>query len=282
MDRLLEHLIRSELNLVIREKRDSDISSQPWMRQLGLKKPEVKQLFIHAVPYEDFFFTLTYWRLPRLLPDVIKFQRQLRVHECAQLAAALTVTDFFRTINSWRKRKRISTLLSTRLIFEIWALKEDSHRARREDITKTEKQAQRGIAKDHGMPVGVLLQEPVSTHNIMLEFLTNAEGGMPPELKRHNDMVKDMNLLKVPQPINGIEVLKKMTENNVLVCQAIDPSHENLFTSEDALGNKKVDPPTTVTTTTAPRSAYRAGAHPGCSRQRPGVLQRYRKGLWGP
>jgi hypothetical protein len=241
MDRLLEHLIRSELNLVIRQNRESaGIKSQSWLHQLGLKKPEVKQLFIHAVPYEDFFFSLTYWRLPRLLPDVVKFQRQSRVHECAQLAAALTVTDFFRTVDSWRKRKRINTLLSKRLIFETWAIKEDSHRARREECTKTEKQAQRAIAKDHGMPVGVLLPEPVLTHNLMLEFLLNAEGGMPPELKRHNDMVKELNLMKVPQPINGIEVLKKMSEKNVLVCQAIDPSHEDLFTSEDALGNKQV------------------------------------------
>ena len=242
MDKLLEHMIRAELNLVILQNRElAEMQSQSWMHQVGLKKPRVKQLFLHAIPYEAFFLTVTYWRLPRLLPDALKFERHARVQESARLAAALSITDFFRTIDGRRRRKRINTLLANRLKFETWALKEDSHRARRESTTKEEKQGQRGIAKEHGMPVGLLLSQPTHTHNLVLERFVSDHDGLPHELKRHNDLVKELHLhMKVPQPINGIEVLKKMAADNVIVCQAIDPLHAEQFEHEDDLGKKKV------------------------------------------
>ena len=85
MDRILEHMIRAELNLCIRSTREVEASNAKSLRyQLGLKPLQKRKLFLHGVSYEDFFLTVTFWRFPQLLPAVVKWQRQERVQEVAR------------------------------------------------------------------------------------------------------------------------------------------------------------------------------------------------------
>ena len=54
MDRILEHMIRAELNLCIRSTREVEASNAKNLRyQLGLKPLQKRKLFLHGVSYED-------------------------------------------------------------------------------------------------------------------------------------------------------------------------------------------------------------------------------------
>jgi hypothetical protein len=175
-----------------------------------------------------------YWRLPKLLPDEVKYQRQEQVQECAYVAAALTVVDYFRFLGAERKRMSIKRLLSKKIAFESWVNEEDSHRKRFE-VTFFEKRThQRDEAKKHKLAVGLLLPEPVTTHDIVLEYMIRANiNDMPKEYHPHTQAVKDLLINKVPQPINGIEQFKKMIDRSVVILRPVDPFNVETFTYKD-------------------------------------------------
>ena len=234
MDRILEHMIRAELNLCIRSTREVEASNAKSLRyQLGLKPLQKRKLFLHGVSYEDFFLTVTFWRFPQLLPAVVKWQRQERVQEVAHIAAALTVVDFFRTVGARRKRKKIQAELTKLKKFDEWA-KENSHRRRWEDNAYEARTSQRQHAKENQVPVGLLLPEPNSSLVLVAQYLELESHDMPEEMVFHSKAVKDLmgKTMKVPQPINGIEILKKMCEDHVLVLEALDPNYEEVLKVE--------------------------------------------------
>lgn len=156
------------------------------------------------------------------------------------MAASLTVSDFFRFVGARRKQKVLQHELQKRVIFEQWARADDPHRSRWEDLHRTQKIAERRMAQDYNVPVGMLLPEPSSTRVLVAEYL-NCEG-MPPEFLDHSHVVKEKigRDMKVPQPVNSIEMLKKMCEEHVLVLKALDPFHRDILMIELADGEKQV------------------------------------------
>ena len=241
MDRLLEHLIRSELNLIMRQTQKNQVlKEQSWKRRF--ERPQTHKLFVQSISYTDFFMTVTYWRLPRILPDLVKFLRQETVQECAYLASALTIVAFFQTLSGRRKRSRIRSLLEKNSVFERWATKDDSHRSRWEDHAYGIKTHQRNQAKQHSIPLGSLLQEPTILHDITLRNFAVAEDDMPKEFLKHSTLVKDILMLKVPQPINSIEMLKQMVSAHLVILRPSDPVRIHHMTTQDHTGNDKVSP----------------------------------------
>jgi hypothetical protein len=96
------------------------------------------------------------------------------------------------------------------------------------------------MAKQFNMTVGLLLPEPVTTHDIVLEYLINFPPEMPKEFHPHSKMVKEFQLHRVPQPINGIEQLKKMIDTHILVLKPLDPLMLEALTYKDQDGQEKV------------------------------------------
>ena len=124
------------------------------------------------------------------------------------------------------------------MTFETWA-HEDPHRKRWEERAYDIKVNQRHMCKEHKVPLGMLLPSPILQHNVVLEYLPSHD--LSKELVRHTQIVKDMLMMKVPQPVNGIEILKKMCGNNVVVLRAVDPTYVDQLTINDKDGNDRLD-----------------------------------------
>ena len=244
MDRLLEHMIRAELNVLIRTKREEEKENEKRFlyRIRRFFKPEGRKLFTQGVSYQDLMLVATYWRLPRLVPDEIKFRRQGMVQDSAAAAAALTIAGFFRLAGAKRKKVHVGKLLTNKKRFEAW-VNQDAHRKRFHDTVMDKRKKQRGMAKAFDMAVGILLPEPVTTHDIVLDYVANWPPGseVPKEFVPHSWTLKQMHLgTKIPQPINGIEQLRKMFEDNVLILKPVDPLMLEALTFKDEDGEAKV------------------------------------------
>ena len=244
MDRLLEHMIRAELNVLIRTKREEEKDNEKRLlyRIRRYFKPEGRKLFTQGVSYEDLILVATYWRLPRLVPDEIKFRRQGMVQDSAVTAAVLTIAGFFRLAGAIRKKARIEKLLMKKKSLEAW-VKQDAHRKRHHDTVMNKRRKQREMAKEFDMAVGILLPEPVATHDIVLEYVANWPPGSeePMEFMPYSRTLKEVHKgTKIPQPINGIEQLRKMFENNVLILKPVDPIMLEALTFKDEDGEAQV------------------------------------------
>lgn len=102
--------------------------------------------------------------------------------------------------------------------------------------------SERRMAKDYNLPVGMLLPEPSSTRILVAEYLNCND--MPPEVLEHSHAVKEKIVrdMKVPQPVNSIEMLKKMCDDHVLILKALDPFHREALMVELADGEKQDQP----------------------------------------
>jgi len=79
-------------------------------------------------------------------------------------------------------------------------------------------------------------------HDITLRNFAVAEDDMPKEFLKHSTLVKDILMLKVPQPINSIEMLKQMVSANLVILRPLDPVRIQDMTTQDHTGNDKVSP----------------------------------------
>ena len=244
MDRLLEHMIRAELNILIRTKWEEEKENEKRFlyKIRRFFKPEGRKLFTQGVSYQDLMLVATYWRLPQLVPDEIKFRRQGMVQDCATTAAVLTIAGFFRNVGAKRKKAQVGKLLTKKKTFEAW-VKQDAHTKRFHDGVSDKRKKQREMAKAFGMAVGILLPEPAATHDIVLEYVANWPPGseVPKEFVPHSRTLKQMQSgTKLPLPINGIEQLRKMFEENVLILKPLDPLMLEALTFKDEDGEAKV------------------------------------------
>ena len=152
----------------------------------------------------------------------------------------MTITEAFRSAGAERKKSRIKKLLKKKVVFESWAREEDAHRKRHDETFFEKRKKQREMAKEFRMAVGILLPDPITTHDIVLEYLVNFPSEMPKEFHPHSKLVKELLVNKVPQPIHGIEQLKKMVDAHVLILKPLDPLMLESLTYKDQDGNEQV------------------------------------------
>jgi len=224
-DKAMEILIRAELNLAMRHDRDEMLhTNNNWMHRLGLKKPKIKKLFTNAVEYEVLMVTLLHWRVPLLVPNLIKWQRQERVEECSLVAHALQCVEFFRVLVCRRKRKKIGIMLAKRSRFMHWS-DQDPHRKRRNVHNVAKRMEHKEIAQSMKLPLLLLLNKPINTSIIVLEWMPIDD--IPTEMIDHSKAAREHHLMRVPQPITGIDVLRQKVATHWIVMRLIDPNNKD-------------------------------------------------------
>jgi hypothetical protein len=233
LDRLLEHLIRSELNFIIRQNRQNSLTDD--MRGKITQATLARHHNLTApVGYEDFFLTAFYWRMSHMVPDAVKWKRHERVQECVVIASALTIFDFFRRVSGRGKTANVAKFLSHQMCFDDWA-KNDTHRSRWRTLTVEDRTSRNKLCRETVQkPVGLFLPEPKYRQDIVLDIWNHKR--LPTELLRHNKLIKDLAMLKIPQPINSVELLKQMIPNCVIILKPIDPILVEAMTHNDEDG----------------------------------------------
>ena len=232
-DLAIELLVRGELNLGIRHEREMVIiRERHWTKRLarflGIKKPEIKKVFINAIDYEVLMVTLFHWRVPSLVPKVVKWQRQERVEECALVAHALQCVEFFRMLVGRRKRRKIGEMLAKRSRFMHWC-DHEPHRKRHNVHFLAKRMEHKDVATEARLPILHLLNEPVDTSNVVLEWLPADE--IPENFLDHKRAAREYHMMRVPQPITGIEVFRQKALTHYVVMNLVDP------TNKDPLGD---------------------------------------------
>jgi hypothetical protein len=226
-DLMLELLVRSELNLALRHDRETaDENNSHWWVRVGLKRPARSKIFVHGISYDVLIRTLWYWRMPTLVPDMVKWQRRDRVEECALVAHALICVEFFRMLVGRRKRKKMGVVLAKRSRFVLWG-DSDPHRKRRNLHTLNERMQQREIALKQKVPLLYYLNEPIDSHLIVLDWLLVDD--FPEDFLEHAKAVRKYNPSRVPQPIAGIEVFRQMASRMAVAMQLVDPNNKDLI-----------------------------------------------------
>ena len=218
-----ELLIRAELNLCIRQRRfnKAEEDRKRWFRMF--KKPEVKEVFINSVDFETMFTTIVFWRLPSLVPGIVQWQRTERVEEVGLMAHAIQVSEFFRMLVGKRHKKRIDESVRKRRIF-MGFCESDPHRKRRNLHTVDMKRRQSEMAQHHGRPLLHLLNHPCDTvHEIILTWLPVDD--LPEDLITHSKACQNYHMLRIPQPITGIEVFRQKVSSHDIVFRVIDPNN---------------------------------------------------------
>ena len=224
-DQTLEILIRAELNLAMRHEAEMvAVRDQHWMRRMGLVKKEAKKRYVNAVNYEHLMATLLHWRVPKLVPNLVKWQRQERLEECALVAHALQVVEFFRMLVGRRKRRKIGEMLAKRSRFMHWS-EHDPHRKRRNVHMLDKKMQQKDIALAEKRPILHLLNTPVDTHNIVFEWLLVDD--IPQDMLDHSRAAREHLAMRLPQPVTGIEVFRQKVAAHYVVMKLIDPNNKD-------------------------------------------------------
>jgi len=224
-DRTLEILIRAELNLAMRHEAEVEAEQEKhWTRRVGLVKKPAKKRYVNAVGYEVLMVTLLHWRVPKLVPNLVKWQRQERLEECALVAHGLQCVEFFRMLVGRRKRRKIGEVLAKRSRFVLWS-EQDPHRKRRNVHMLDKKMQQKDIALAERQPLLHLLNTPVETHNIVSEWLLIDE--IPEDMLDHSRAAREHLQMRVPQPVTGIEAFRQKVAAHYVIMQLIDPNNKD-------------------------------------------------------
>ncbi len=227
-DLVLEYLMRAEFNIVLIRERAAAL------RFKGLQKPGTKQVFINKVSFGTLMFTLLHWRIPRHVPDSVKWERTACVEECALVAEALKCIEFLRALVARRKRERIQALLAKRIRMLNWP---DPHRKRRNRHVQAVLDEQNAVATlpalpEHPTPMEFRQNQPLlnffniptdDMHCIVLEWIPIED--MPTSFVDHSKAVRKHSMMQVPTPSTGIEVLQNKAQTHSVVMRLVDPNN---------------------------------------------------------
>ncbi len=233
-DRYICHLLmRAELNLCMRHAMEERKKKDAWYNRYWftriLKPRENKRIYMNEVKYEDLISVIVFWRVPSLVPDVVKWQRRERVEECMLMAYALQVKEFLKLSITRRKQTAINKMIITRKTFMHFC-DQDPHRKRRNIYSSDLKVSQKVIAKANHVPVLHLLPQPDGTQNVTLNWVLASE--MPEDLVLHSPACREMMVMRVPQPLTGIQVFREMVQTHDIVFKILGP---HFFPFKDGL-----------------------------------------------
>ena len=219
-----ELLIRAEVNLCMRRQRAQNIEKD---RKRWFKKPEIKQVYVNGIDFDTLIAIIVYWRLPSLVPGLVQWQRHEEIEEAVLMAHALQILDFFRSLVAKRKRQKILNMVSKRRSF-INFCDTDSHRKRRNILMADMKRTQAEQARSRGLPLLDLLPRPAQPiQELVLTWLPMSE--LPEDIITHSMACQQHQLLRVPQPITGIEVFKQRIAQHEVVLRVVDPISHNAY-----------------------------------------------------
>jgi len=140
------------------------------------------------------------------------------------VAHALQCVEFFRMLVGRRKRKKIGEMLAKRCRFMHWS-DHDPHRKRRNVHNAVRRIEQKETAQAMKLPLLHLLSTPIDSSIIVLEWLPIDD--IPPELIDHNKTAREHHMMRVPQPITGIEVFRQKVLTHHVVMRLIDPNNKD-------------------------------------------------------
>ena len=224
-DSAAEQLVRAELNLAIRHRNEMIIQvNRDWFRRLGILSKMKPPLFVNGVDFETVVVTLVHWRLPNMVPNIVKWQRQDRVDESALMAHALQAMGFFRMLVGRRRRKRIGEMVAKRSRFIHWS-DHDPHRKRRNLHFLVQRTERKGIADDAKLPLLHFLPDPTQARIVICDWLLVDD--IPDDLIEHNQACRDHQAMRVPQPITGVEVFRSKVSTHYVVMRTIDPNNKD-------------------------------------------------------
>ena len=102
----------------------------------------------------------------------------------------------------------------------------DPHRKRRNLRERDNKRIQSESARAHRLPLLHLLNEPCDlVQEIVLSWLPVAE--IPEDMIMHVKACQNYHMLRVPQPVTGIEVFKQKVSSHDIILKVIDPNSNN-------------------------------------------------------
>ena len=162
-----------------------------------------------------------------MVPDIIKWQRNERIEECTLMAHAIQVMQYLNGIVGQKKFRKINDMVTKRKDFMQWSAV-DPHRKRRMAHSREVKVKQSEMAKTRKVPLLQLLNQPFEDQtDVTMRWIPLAD--LPEDLIDHSKACINYQLMKVPQPVTGIEVFRSRIVSHELVFRAIDPNHTNPF-----------------------------------------------------
>jgi hypothetical protein len=141
------------------------------------------------------------------------------------MAHAIQATEFFRMLVAKRHKRRIDESVQKRRAFMSFC-ESDPHRNRRNVYERDKKRIQSETARMHQIPLLHLLNEPSElVQEIVMSWLPLAE--IPEDVITHVKACQNYHMLRVPQPVTGIEVFRQKVPSHDVILKVVDPNSNN-------------------------------------------------------
>lgn len=218
-ERASERLIRAELNVIIRFRRNELLKSQihSW-NPFGsfMNKHQDK---IHKIDFVTCMQTCLHWRKPDMVPLLIKQTRGRRVDEVLLTAYGLIIMDCFSRAVQVKKAKITNKTLNGMKEFKRFTANDDA-RNRRQEFYLEDMVKERELAAKEKKKSLALYWAATETHRIVLEQVSD----LPEDMLSHHSAVR-ANKMKVPKPINGLETFRNLSQTHLVAMKFLDPRH---------------------------------------------------------
>uniref|UniRef100_A0A7S1H000 Uncharacterized protein n=2 Tax=Hemiselmis andersenii TaxID=464988 RepID=A0A7S1H000_HEMAN len=113
IERALEKLIRSELYVLVKEERERIGKGRfrsRWRSKFGGGLASSAR-FWNSVPYDQVVLTCLFWRMPQMVPVLVKAGRHERIQDVVLTMHALTLKEFLLKRVGRRKRQQLQGVL---------------------------------------------------------------------------------------------------------------------------------------------------------------------------
>ena len=218
-ERAVERLIRAEMNVIVRFRRNElrkaqDNSLNPFLSMINKHQDK-----IHKIDFVTVMQTCLYWRKPDMVPLIIKQTRSRRADEVIMSAYGLVIMDCFMKTVQIKKAKMMNETLNDIKDFKRFST-HDEARNRRQELYLEEISQERVLAAKEKKKALELYWNATEKLQVVLEQIAD----LPEDLLSHHDAVR-ANKMKVPKPINGLDTFRNLSQTSLVAMKFLDPKH---------------------------------------------------------
>ena len=214
-------LIRAELNLIVLEQRNEQLRQRvhTWRRFLFYSGVDERT---QMVSFQDVMRTLIFWRKPDMVPHYIKGKRHDRVIQIAQMANALIVADFLRSVLGRKRTRATLKKHAHRVAFREFE-KGDDVRQRRKQVIVQQVAFERKVAFKQARPRHLLHQENKKVGEVELVKVDK----LPANLVFHEEATREGRFGIVHAGMS-IETFLILSKTHRVMLRFVDPRHAAL------------------------------------------------------
>jgi len=218
-ERASERLIRAELNVIVRFRRNELLKKQinSWNPFSSITNKNQEKMY--KIDFVTCMQTFLCWRKPDMVPFLIKQTRGRRVDEVILTAYGLVIVDCFIHAVQIKKAKSTNKTLNGMKQFKRFTAN-DQARIRRQEVYLEEISKEKELAEKEKKKVLALHWTPTNKLRMVLEQIND----LPEDMLSHHAAVR-ANKLKVPKPINGLETFRNLSETHLVAMKFLDPKH---------------------------------------------------------